>query len=67
MVNFCSEQEVFVVEEDRTKREKAFVAISSSVAQTEETLLHIYMLQVLMNKIGSDRRISGNTECYTGL
>lgn len=55
------------MEEDRTKREKAFVAISSSVALTEENLLHIHMVKALMHKIGNDRRISVNTACYTGL
>lgn len=55
------------MDEDRTEREKAFVAISSSVALTKENLLHVHMLKVLMHKIGNDRRISDNTECYTGL
>lgn len=48
---------MFIMDKDRTGREKAFVAISSSVALTKENLLHVHMLKVLMHKIGNDRRI----------
>lgn len=66
MVNFWSKQKMLFMEEDRAKRRKAFVAISSSVALTEESL-RIHMLKALMHKTGNDSRISANIPYYTGL
>lgn len=67
MVIFLVRTEGVHHERRQDKMGKAFVSISGSVALTEWNVLHIHMLKALMHKMGNERRINVNIECYTGL